>query len=36
MPTEDIVGQFLGSNIVLLLLAAFIILAIFLGVRIVP
>ncbi|GGD19621.1 SPFH domain-containing protein [Sinisalibacter lacisalsi] len=36
MPTEDIAGQFLGANIVLLLLAAFIILAIFLGVRIVP
>jgi len=36
MPTEDVFGQFIGSNLVLLLLAAFIIIAIFLGVRIVP
>ncbi|GKY86811.1 SPFH domain-containing protein [Sinisalibacter aestuarii] len=36
MSGNDVVGQFLGSNIVLLLLAAFIILSIFLGVRIVP
>jgi len=36
MPTENAFGQFLGSNLVLLLIAAFIIIAIFLGVRIVP
>ncbi len=36
MGTENPFGQFLGTNLVLLLLAAFIILAIFLGVRIVP
>ncbi|HHB80394.1 MAG TPA: SPFH/Band 7/PHB domain protein, partial [Aliiroseovarius sp.] len=34
--SNDFAGQFLGTNLVLLLLAAFIILAIFLGVRIVP
>ncbi|WP_425074253.1 SPFH domain-containing protein [Sagittula sp. S175] len=36
MTPEQVVGQFIGGNIVLLLLAAFIILCIFLGVRIVP
>mgnify|MGYP002712973890 CR=1 FL=1 len=33
---QDILGEFLGSNIVLLLLAAFLIISVFLGVRIVP
>jgi regulator of protease activity HflC (stomatin/prohibitin superfamily) len=33
---EDIFAQFIGSNFVLLLIAAFIIISIFLGVRIVP
>ncbi|MBP0484394.1 SPFH domain-containing protein [Sagittula salina] len=36
MPIETIVAELLGGNIVLLLLAAFILLCIFLGVRIVP
>ncbi|OIP82572.1 MAG: paraslipin [Rhodobacterales bacterium CG2_30_65_12] len=36
MSGGDVVGQFIGSNIVLLLLAAFIILSVLLGVRIVP
>ncbi|SMH46410.1 SPFH domain-containing protein [Maritimibacter sp. HL-12] len=36
MSGEDVLGQVGGSNLVLLLLAAFIIIAIFLGVRIVP
>jgi regulator of protease activity HflC (stomatin/prohibitin superfamily) len=36
MSGQDVVAQFLGSNIVLLLLAAFIIISILLGVRIVP
>ena len=34
--SEDLIGQFLGSNIILLLIALFIIISIFLGVRIVP
>lgn len=36
MQPEDIFAQFIGSNFVLLLIAAFIIISIFLGVRIVP
>ena len=36
MTSEDIIGQFLGPNIILLLIALFIIISIFLGVRIVP
>ncbi len=36
MPVDQLIGQFLGSNIVLLLIAAFIIVSVFLGVRIVP
>jgi len=36
MNNQDILGQLLGANIVPLLLAAFIIISIFLGVRIVP
>lgn len=36
MPVEDALGQFIGQNIVLVFIAAFIILCIFLGVRIVP
>lgn len=36
MNNQDIIGQLLGANIVPLLLAAFIIISIFLGVRIVP
>ncbi|MGO4917251.1 SPFH domain-containing protein [Pseudogemmobacter sp. W21_MBD1_M6] len=36
MPVEDTLGQFIGQNIVLVFIAAFIILCIFLGVRIVP
>jgi regulator of protease activity HflC (stomatin/prohibitin superfamily) len=36
MSGNDVIGEFLGSNIVLLLLAAFIIISVFLGVRIVP
>lgn len=33
---DNVLGEFIGSNLVLLLLAAFVILSIFLGVRIVP
>ncbi len=36
MSTEDLIGQFLGANIILLLVALFIIISVFLGVRIVP
>lgn len=36
MNSEDVLSQFVGSNIVLLLIAIFIIISIFLGVRIVP
>lgn len=36
MNSEDFFAQFVGSNIVLLLIAAFIIISVFLGVRIVP
>ncbi|HBZ43958.1 MAG TPA: paraslipin [Maritimibacter sp.] len=36
MNSEDLLAEFVGSNIVLLLIAAFIIISIFLGVRIVP
>lgn len=36
MPGENFLAEFIGSNIVLLLLAAFIIISILLGVRIVP
>jgi len=36
MSTEELIGQFIGSNIILLLIALFIIISIFLGVRIVP
>ncbi len=36
MPVDQLLGQFVGSNIILLLIAAFLILSVFLGVRIVP
>ncbi|PIE08399.1 MAG: paraslipin [Rhodobacterales bacterium] len=36
MSTEELIGQFIGANIILLLIALFIIISIFLGVRIVP
>lgn len=36
MNSEDLLAEFVGSNIVLLLIAAFIIISVFLGVRIVP
>ncbi|MCB1336113.1 MAG: SPFH/Band 7/PHB domain protein [Maritimibacter sp.] len=36
MAPEDVIGEFIGSNIILLLVALFLILSIFLGVRIVP
>lgn len=36
MNPEDLLAEFVGSNIILLLIAAFIIISIFLGVRIVP
>jgi regulator of protease activity HflC (stomatin/prohibitin superfamily) len=36
MQGGDVIGEFLGSNIVLLLLAAFLIISVLLGVRIVP
>ncbi len=36
MPVDQLISQFLGSNIVPLLIAAFIIVSVFLGVRIVP
>ncbi|WP_246138104.1 SPFH domain-containing protein [Maritimibacter fusiformis] len=36
MNSQDFLSEFLGSNIVLLLLAAFLIISVFLGVRIVP
>ncbi|MBV7408803.1 SPFH domain-containing protein [Maritimibacter sp. DP1N21-5] len=36
MQPEDVFSEFIGSNVVLLLIAAFIIVSIFLGVRIVP
>lgn len=36
MDPQEFAGQFVGSNIVLLLIAAFIIISVFLGVRIVP
>ena len=36
MSIEEIIGNLVGGNIVLIILAAFIIICIFLGVRIVP
>ncbi len=36
MSTEELISQFLGGNIILLLVALFIIISVFLGVRIVP
>ena len=36
MSPEELIGQFIGSNIILLLIALFIIISVFLGVRIVP
>ena len=36
MSSEDLIGQFIGGNLILLLIALFIIISVFLGVRIVP
>ncbi len=36
MSTEELVGQFIGANVLLLLIALFLIISVFLGVRIVP
>jgi len=36
MSNEELIGQFIGSNVILLLIALFIIISVFLGVRIVP
>ena len=36
MSIEELIGQFIGSNLILLLIALFLIISVFLGVRIVP